>query len=551
MTSRRARRPTTAPAAATAALASLVAAPRSPRRRPRARGRAPAARRAAPPRAGPLKLLILMSDTGGGHRASAQALAGALERLHPGAFDVDVYDIWTHAAPWPLNRVVEFYRWIGARPACWRLLWYGTAAPGCKLTNRLGLWPVRAPFARASRRRIPTWSPRCAGARARARDDGARLRVSAPPARALSHPRALAAPSPAPGPPAVPGVPAHGGRACARRRAGACRSRPSSPTSARRTDAVRQPRRRVLRARRARRAARARARLCRERSAPAAVARRVRRARGRGRRGAARERRARRRGSAARRAAPACRRPRAGRAHRRRRRGMGGSRRSSTRRGRARRRGARGDARRRVRRNEGLRPSSPRATGARVGVVVQGFVANMHEWMAAADVLLSKAGPGTIAEASTIGLPVLLTSHLPGQEAGNVRYVVDGGFGAYATAPPRIAAILKEWLQQPEKRVAMRAAARAAATDRDARHRARPRADGDVEPLPATARARGPAARHRTMSRRRFPLPEDRRARSRRSPSARETRSARRDLSPRNMNEADLFPTPKASRIPP
>ena len=87
----------------------------------------------------------------------------------------------------------------------------------------------------------------------------------------------------------------------------------------------------------------------------------------------------------------------------------------------------------------------------------------MHEWMAAADVLLSKAGPGTIAEASTIGLPVLLTSHLPGQEAGNVRYVVDGGFGAYATAPPRIAAILKEWLQQPEKRVAMRAAARAAA----------------------------------------------------------------------------------------
>ena len=83
--------------------------------------------------------------------------------------------------------------------------------------------------------------------------------------------------------------------------------------------------------------------------------------------------------------------------------------------------------------------------------------------MEAADVLVTKAGPGTIAEAAIRGLPTMLSSHLPGQEAGNVRYVVDGGFGAYATAPPRIAAILKEWLQQPEKRVAMRAAARAAA----------------------------------------------------------------------------------------
>lgn len=45
-----------------------------------------------------------------------------------------------------------------------------------------------------------------------------------------------------------------------------------------------------------------------------------------------------------------------------------------------------------------------------------GFVTNMAEYMVAADVLVSKAGPGTIAEAASVGLPVMLTSFLPGKE---------------------------------------------------------------------------------------------------------------------------------------
>ena len=43
-----------------------------------------------------------------------------------------------------------------------------------------------------------------------------------------------------------------------------------------------------------------------------------------------------------------------------------------------------------------------------------GFVTNMAEYMVAADVLVTKAGPGTIAEAASVGLPVMLTSFLPG-----------------------------------------------------------------------------------------------------------------------------------------
>ena len=114
--------------------------------------------------------------------------------------------------------------------------------------------------------------------------------------------------------------------------------------------------------------------------------------------------------------------------------------------------------------NEELRAElAARDWGERVDIVVLGFVKNMHEYMAGADVLLTKAGPGTIAEAATMALPTLLTSHLPGQEAGNVKYVINGGFGAYATEPKKIGAILAEWLRSPEQRARMAAAARAAA----------------------------------------------------------------------------------------
>lgn len=82
-----------------------------------------------------------------------------------------------------------------------------------------------------------------------------------------------------------------------------------------------------------------------------------------------------------------------------------------------------------------------------IDVVGLGFVSNMAEFMVAADVLVSKAGPGTIAEAASIGLPVMLTSFLPGQEAGNVDIVLDGGFGAFHQKPRKCAEILSSWLK--------------------------------------------------------------------------------------------------------
>ena len=48
-------------------------------------------------------------------------------------------------------------------------------------------------------------------------------------------------------------------------------------------------------------------------------------------------------------------------------------------------------------------------TVGKVEVKALGFVSNMASYMVASDVLVSKAGPGTIAEAASLGLPIMLT----------------------------------------------------------------------------------------------------------------------------------------------
>jgi 1,2-diacylglycerol 3-beta-galactosyltransferase len=58
-------------------------------------------------------------------------------------------------------------------------------------------------------------------------------------------------------------------------------------------------------------------------------------------------------------------------------------------------------------------------------VLVRGFVDNMEEWMGASDMIITKAGPGTIAESFICGLPVLLNTFVPCQEEGNIKYVID------------------------------------------------------------------------------------------------------------------------------
>jgi UDP-N-acetylglucosamine:LPS N-acetylglucosamine transferase len=95
-------------------------------------------------------------------------------------------------------------------------------------------------------------------------------------------------------------------------------------------------------------------------------------------------------------------------------------------------------------------------TGTKLGevqVIGLGFIENMAEYMVAADVLITKAGPGTISEAAALSLPIMLTSFLPGQEEGNVDYVINAGFGGYCSVsdPFVIAEEICMWFQDEEK----------------------------------------------------------------------------------------------------
>jgi 1,2-diacylglycerol 3-beta-galactosyltransferase len=104
------------------------------------------------------------------------------------------------------------------------------------------------------------------------------------------------------------------------------------------------------------------------------------------------------------------------------------------------------------------------STGAGRPVRVLGYVDNMADWMRACDVVVSKAGPGTIAEALCCGLPLLLVWYLPGQERGNVEWVVDIGAGRYVPRDEQLVDAVTELAQPGSEALAtMRAAVKAAA----------------------------------------------------------------------------------------
>lgn len=96
-----------------------------------------------------------------------------------------------------------------------------------------------------------------------------------------------------------------------------------------------------------------------------------------------------------------------------------------------------------------------RARSWPVPVILKGFVNNMSDWMSACDILCSKAGPGTIAEAWIRGLPIILTGFLPGQEEGNVTLVTESGSGEFHTRADDIARCAARWVVDAEERAAV------------------------------------------------------------------------------------------------
>ena len=77
---------------------------------------------------------LLMSDTGGGHRASANALRDAFDVLYPGRIQCDIVDIYTDYGPfWPYNDYVNLYKFAAKYPITWDIFYHF----GC---TEFGLW---------------------------------------------------------------------------------------------------------------------------------------------------------------------------------------------------------------------------------------------------------------------------------------------------------------------------------------------------------------------------------------------------------------------------
>ena len=80
---------------------------------------------------------------------------------------------------------------------------------------------------------------------------------------------------------------------------------------------------------------------------------------------------------------------------------------------------------------------------------VMGLVDNMPELMAVADVMVTKPGGLSIAEALAMKLPMIFFSAIPGQETGNIRVLKTYGAGMDQCAPKDIVRVIDDWSSSP------------------------------------------------------------------------------------------------------
>jgi 1,2-diacylglycerol 3-beta-galactosyltransferase len=84
-------------------------------------------------------------------------------------------------------------------------------------------------------------------------------------------------------------------------------------------------------------------------------------------------------------------------------------------------------------------------------VKVFGYVDDLWNLMWLADVMVSKAGTGMLAEAINVGLPIILYHRVPYLEDANVSFMVQQGAGVWAPTPKMVVNALDAYLEDTEK----------------------------------------------------------------------------------------------------
>ena len=78
-----------------------------------------------------------------------------------------------------------------------------------------------------------------------------------------------------------------------------------------------------------------------------------------------------------------------------------------------------------------------------------GYVTNVHDLMAAADILISKSGGLTSAEAMSKHVPMIIVDPIPGQETRNAEMIVENGAGFLALDLPNVSYKLRRAVENP------------------------------------------------------------------------------------------------------
>jgi len=105
-----------------------------------------------------------------------------------------------------------------------------------------------------------------------------------------------------------------------------------------------------------------------------------------------------------------------------------------------------------ARRDERLRGELLRLTAGLANAHILGWIDNMHEWMAAADLLVSRAGGGVVAESLNSGLPILVFDALPGNERRFCHLIENCWHtGYWARRPGELAARVDRLLASPQE----------------------------------------------------------------------------------------------------
>ncbi len=90
---------------------------------------------------------------------------------------------------------------------------------------------------------------------------------------------------------------------------------------------------------------------------------------------------------------------------------------------------------------------------------VLGYTEEIHLWMGGADLFITKPGGLSSAESLALGLPMVLTDPIPGQEVSNAMYLLEHGAAVMPTSPATMGYKIEKFLTTPDYLERIRTAA--------------------------------------------------------------------------------------------